>query len=387
MTSLLIKLFVKDDGSGGSAVRARYGVLSGAVGIAVNVILCVMKIAAGGVTNSIAITADAFNNLSDAGGSVVTLFGFRLSLKPADDEHPFGHGRLETICALIVSMIVLVMGVELVKSSVGRIRSPEPVVFGVVPLVILAVSILGKLWLALFYVKIGRRIDSSAVSAVVADSLGDTAATSVTIVSLVLSRFTSLPFDGYLGLVVAGFIFAAGIGVLKSAVSALIGNPPTKELVREIEQTVLSFDGIVGVHDMMMHNYGEGNFFGSVHAEVPANIDIMRSHDTIDTAERELKERFGISMTIHLDPIIVDDARINKFYSMTSEIIAAIDPALSFHDFRVVDGPTHTNLIFDVVTPHRYPKGAAELTEEIGRAVKRVNENYYTVLTVEESFV
>ncbi len=388
MTNLLVKLFIRDyDKVNMPDVRSRYGMLGGAVGIVLNVILCVAKFAVGTVTNSISITADAVNNLSDAGSSTVSLVGFKLSSRSADDEHPFGHGRFEYICALVVAMFVLIMGFELTKSSIERIREPQELVFTVPSAIILFVSIFGKVWLAYFNRKLGKRIDSPAMQAVVADSLADIAATSVTLISLIISGFTSVSIDGYMGILVAMFVFYAGYSILKSTVGTLLGTGPSPELVKNIQEKIMSYDGVVGVHDLIIHNYGPGHLFGSVHAEVPSDIDILVSHDTIDVIERTIKIEFGVDMVIHMDPIVVNDERVNALHKMVLGIVEGIDDALTIHDFRVVDGTTHTNLIFDLVVPHRYSLKNIEIIGKIENELEKKDDKYFAVVTVEQSYV
>ena len=387
ITGLLIKLFVKDSlNTGNPAVRMRYGILSGCVGIILNVILCVAKFIVGTVTNSIAITVDAANNLSDAASSVINLFGFKFAGKPADEEHPFGHGRLEYLAALIVSFIILVMGIELAKSSILKIITPEPVVFSYVSASILIITLFAKLWLAFFYRNVGRRINSPAMKAVIWDSISDFCATSSTLIALILSAFTAIPVDGYFGLAVSVFVFLAGIGIIKNTVGPLLGEPPEPAFVKSIEEKVLSYDGIIGIHDLILHNYGPGRIFGSVHAEVPANIDIMQSHDTIDSIERDMKQSYGIDFVIHMDPLVVDDVHIALLQALVLDLVLDIDEQLSIHDFRVIEGPTHTNLIFDLVTPHQYPVKSSVLINDIRTRLQKLNNRYYAIVTVEQSY-
>ena len=384
MTKLLIKLFIKDAGNTENpAVRVRYGVLSGAVGIACNLLLTIAKFLIGSLTNSIAITADAVNNLSDAGSSAVTLFSFKAANRPADDEHPFGHGRIEYIAALGVAFLILMMGFELVRSSIDKIMHPEALAFSVPALIVLLLSIGVKIWMAIFNHQLGKRIDSPAVGAVVMDSVSDTAATTVSMLALILSKFTALPLDGYMGIVVALFIFYTGIQIVRDTVGSLLGQAPDPKLVKELESEILSFDGVVGVHDLIVHNYGPNRIFASAHAEVPSNEDIMKSHDTIDLIEREIKKKFHIDMVIHMDPIVVDDEQINRLRLQLSEIAREIDPRFTIHDFRMVEGPTHTNLIFDLVIPHNCKMKKSE----IYRRVNELGPQYYTVIMIENSFV
>ncbi len=386
MIKLLIKIFTGGE-SDGARLRTRSGILSGAVGIALNLLLFTGKMIAGMMTGSIAVKADAFNNLSDAASSTVNVFGFKLAGRPADDEHPFGHGRLEYISAMVVTFMIFVMGFELAVSSVKKIIDPEPVTFGWLSAGILVASIFGKLWLALFNKRLGKRVASPAIEAVATDSLGDMAATGATLLSLVLSRFTSLPLDGVFGMGVAVFIFIAGVNIFKSASSPLLGQPPQKETVALLEKKILSYDGVVGVHDLMIHDYGPGRLFGSAHAEVPSTGDIMEMHDTIDLIEQDVKREFGMLFVIHLDPLAVDDDHVNTLRQETLDIIRDIDSELMLHDFRVVDGVTHTNLIFDLVTPHKYRYKPAELARIVEDGLGKLDKKYYAVITVEESYV
>lgn len=389
MTELLVKLFIKDkDNINNPKVRGQYGILSGIVGIAVNVILCLAKFFVGTLTNSIAITADAVNNLSDAGSSAVTVFGFKMSSRPDDEEHPFGHGRIEYITAMIVSFIVMFMGIELGMQSVDKIRHPESVEFSLVGAVIIGVSILGKLWLALFNRSLGKKINSPAMSAVVADSLSDIAATSVTLIALVLSNFfPNLHIDGYLGIIVACFVLKAGIEIFKDTLGELIGKPPTKETVEEIENFILKYDNVVGIHDLMLHNYGPDRYFGSVHVEMPAKIEVLVGHDIIDNIEQDIFRELGIQMIIHYDPVETDNELVAELKEYTAEVIKSVDENFRFHDFRIVEGQTHTNLIFDLVIPRRYSKGKDEINAEITNKIREKYDYCFTVINVEHSFV
>ena len=388
MTKLLVKLFVNDaDNTGDPDVRARYGMLSGVVGIICNIFLTAAKFVVGTLTGSIAITADAANNLSDAGSSVVNLLGFKLASRPADEEHPFGHGRIEYICALAVSFLVLMMGGELIRSSVDKIIHPEPVQFSAAAVIVLILSIAVKIWMALFNRNIGRRIDSPAVGAVMMDSLSDTAATTVSMAALILSKFTTLPVDGYLGIVVALFIVYTGISIFKDTMSVLLGSVPDPKLVKSLEEEILSYDGVVGVHDLIVHDYGPSRVFASAHAEVSASDNIMVCHDTIDRIERDIKRKFKIDMVIHMDPIVVDDEKVNELRLKIAGIVKSVNPDFTMHDFRMVEGPTHTNLIFDLVIPHKCDMKKMEIFDRVNSRVRELGENYYSVITIENSFV
>lgn len=389
MTDLIVKAFIKDyKNVTDSKVRMKYGILSGCVGIALNVILCLMKFFVGSMTGSIAITADAVNNLSDAGSSAVTVFGFKMAGKPADKDHPFGHGRIEYITAMIVSFIILFMGVELAIQSVEKIRTPEDVRFNLVGAIIIAASILGKLWLAFFNKRLGKKIDSPAMTAVVADSISDIAATSVTLTALILANFfPTLHIDGWLGIVVACFVLKAGFDIFRDTLSSLIGRPPSKELVEEMKNKIMSYDHVSGIHDLIMHNYGPDHFFATVHVEIPADIDVMVGHDIIDNIENDIKKEMGIDLTIHYDPLVVNNERVTELREMTEEIVKGISSDLSIHDFRVVDGPMHTNLIFDVVLPYGFKEKPNDIINEISLKISEVNNTYFTVIKAEHSFV
>ncbi len=388
MTSLLVKLFIKNpDDVKNTDVRTSYGVLSGVVGIVLNTIICAVKFFVGFITGSIAITADAINNLSDAGSSAVTLFGFKISNKPADEEHPFGHGRVEYITSLIVSFVVLFMSFELAISSVEKIITPEPVKFTTVSAIVIGISILGKVWLAVFNRKLGKKIDSAAMMAVVKDSIGDIAATAATLIALIVSKYTDLPIDGYLGVFVSLFVFWAGFSILREATGTLLGKPPTKEFVREFQEKLLSYDGVMGIHDLMLHDYGPGRLFGSVHVEVASDVDINISHDIIDNIEKEIYEEMGVLLVIHLDPLEVNEEKVNKTREMVTSVVKDVNPEYSVHDFRMVESPSHTNLIFDLVIPYGHKQSRQEIADIVADKVKKHNPMYCCVITVEHSFV
>lgn len=389
MTDLIVKTFIKDHKNiNDSKVRARYGILSGCVGIALNVVLCLMKFFVGSLTGSIAITADAVNNLSDAGSSAVTVFGFKMAGKPADRDHPFGHGRIEYITAMIVSFIILFMGIELAIQSVEKIRSPENVQFSLIGAVIIAVSILGKLWLAFFNKSLGRKINSPAMTAVVADSISDIAATSITLIALILSNFfPNLHVDGWLGIVVACFVLKAGLDIFRDTLSTLIGKSPSKELVEALKKKILSYDHVSGIHDLIVHSYGPGRDFATVHVEMPSDLNVMVGHNIIDDIENDVKKEMGIDLTIHYDPIEVNNERVTELKEITENVVRKVNPELSIHDFRIVDGPMHTNLIFDVVIPYGFKESPKEIISEISSQISEINSSYFTVIKAEHSFV
>lgn len=388
MTKLLLKIFIKDyDNVQNSKVREKYGVLSGAVGIFCNVLLTIAKFVIGTVTNSIAITADAVNNLSDAASSGITLLSFKAANKPADDDHPFGHGRIEYISALAVAFIVLMMGIELIKSSIDKILNPEALSFSWPALIVLLISIGVKIWMAIFNRSLGKRINSPAMTAVVMDSVSDTAATSVSMIALIVSNFTDIPLDGYMGIIVALFIVYTGISIVKETAGMLMGETPDPELVKELEEEILSYEGVVGVHDLMVHNYGPNRIFASAHAEVSATDNIMESHDTMDLIERDVMKKFKVQLVLHMDPIVIDDENINRLRMETTEIIKGLNENFSMHDFRAVPGPTHTNLIFDLVVPFNLPQSKKEVADEVAQKVhEKFGDNYFSVITVEHSY-
>lgn len=387
MTDLLIRLFIKyKDDINDVKVRTAYGTLSGSVGIVVNILLSIAKLIIGSITHSITITGDALNNLSDAGSSTISLLGFRIASKPADKEHPYGHGRIEYICGLGVSVIIMFMGFELIKSSIGKIIEPQAPEFNYAAIIVLVLSIFGKLWLALFNRKIGKAIRSDTVDAVVKDSLSDMAATAVSIISLVLSRYFDIPFDGIFGVVVSLFVIWAGIGVFRATTASLLGQPPEESTVKMLEEKIMSYDGVFGVHDLIVHDYGPGRCFVTAHAEVPSTADIMESHDLMDVIEQEIRNDTGYIITLHMDPIVMDDEKTNAAREMVSEIVKEIDSSLSIHDFRMVSGPHHTNLIFDVVLPFSCKIDSSDVIDMINKRLSALEKNYYAVVTVDRNY-
>lgn len=387
MHTILVKLFIRDsENTRNPQVRTAYGTLGSVAGIVTNILLAILKYVAGMLSGSISVTADAINNLSDAGASIISLVGVKLSAKPADKGHPYGHGRVEYISALAVAFLVLLMGIELFKSSVDKITNPVPVKFSIVSLCILVFSIFAKLWLGFFNKKLGKKINSAPMMAVMKDCFSDCLATSVAAIAIIVSAFSDINIDGYLGIIVACFIFIAGFNILKETMADLLGKPAEKEFVDEITNKILSYDKIVGVHDMIIHDYGPGRKFASAHAEVPSNENIMEIHDVIDLIERDILNEFGMIISIHMDPIIVDDEKINALRQMTSSLVVEMCEEMSIHDFRVVDGPTHTNLIFDLIVPHKYHMNNDEVRSEIENKLSKIDERYFAVITVEHSF-
>ncbi|MCI9626471.1 MAG: cation transporter [Clostridia bacterium] len=387
MTNLLVRIFVKDyDKTGKPAVRGRYGLLAGFVGLACNVLLFSLKFLVGMVFGSIAIIADAVNNLSDAGSCIVTLIGFKMSGKPADEEHPYGHARVEYIAGLVVSFSILLLGIQLIGSSVQKIFKPEAVEFSWLSVAVLGMAILVKLWMGLFYRKVGKTIDSMAILANSADSMNDVYATSAVLVSALVGKVTGWQLDGYAGTLVAIFIIISGIGLVRETLNPLLGTAPTQELVNKIEDKLHGYEGVLGTHDLMVHNYGPQRCFASVHVEVCAKEDILKSHDMIDNIEKDFAEDLDIHLVIHLDPVVTDDEETNHMRDVMQKILQKLDSRLSMHDFRMVKGNTHSNLIFDVAVPPRYQMSDKELREVIDMQVKADYPDYFTVITVDRSY-
>ena len=387
MTDWLVQRCIRrpEDGSD-PAVRQAYGLLSGGVGIVLNLLLSAGKFIAGVLTGSIAVTADAFNNLSDAGSSVVTLVGFRMAAKRADDDHPFGHGRIEYLSGLAVAVAILVVGLELAKSSLEKVLHPVEVAFSWLSVGILCASILVKLWMFFFNRNLSRRIGSAAMMATATDSLSDAAATSAVLLGTLVGHFADLYIDGWVGVLVAVFILRAGWGAAKDTLDPLLGQSPDPELVRGIQETVLGRPEIVGMHDLVVHDYGPGRCMASLHAEVPMDADILVIHDIIDNLERELRRKLGVEVVIHMDPIAVGDPRTDALKAQVTELVRRIDPDMTIHDFRMTAGPEHTNLIFDVAVPYHCRLEDEQVQEAIGAAVKALPGNYYTVVSVDHVY-
>lgn len=384
MTNFLVKLFIKNaDDIKNPAVRSAYGKFAGLVGIICNFILFVLKLAVGILFGSIAITADAINNLSDASSSVVTLIGFKLAEKPADNDHPYGHARIEYLSGLVVSVMILVIGFELVKTSIDKIINPTPVEFTLITLLVLVASILLKLWMSFFNKKLGRLIDSTTLSATSADSQNDVITTGAVLLAALIAHFSGINIDGYAGFAVAIFIIYSGIGIAKDTISPLLGEAPDPALVKYIADKVLAVDGVLGIHDLMVHDYGPQKCFASAHIEMSAAEDVMHSHDIIDTIERRLLKEDNIHLVVHYDPILCDDEEIKQLKNDVLSILKNIDPCITMHDFRTVKGPLHTNLIFDVVVPYSLGIKEGELIKLIDERAKEKNPDYYTVVTVD----
>ena len=388
MITFLSRLFIKDNKNFSSpAVRLRYGMLCGAVGICFNILLFTGKLIAGTLTGSIGITADAFNNLSDAGSASIALIGFRLSDAKADKEHPFGHGRFEYIAGLIVSLVILLMGFELGKTSIEKILHPEAITFSFLALGVLVISILTKLYMFFYNRSIGKKIDSATMRATAMDSFSDVAATSVVLLSMLVGKWTGWMIDGYAGLAVALFIVYTGIRAAKETVSPLLGQPPTREFVEEIERIVLNHEGVIGVHDLVVHDYGPGRRMISLHAEVPADGDMIQLHDAVDNLEKLLRKECGCEAVIHMDPVETENQETNRLRAETETILRELDERLTLHDFRVVTGPTHTNLVFDVVVPFGFAMADDVVRKEVSDRIHALEGNCYAVIDVDKQSI
>ena len=388
MISLLAKWLIPnreqvEDG----AVRRAWGALCGCVGIGLNILLFAGKLAAGTLSGSIAITADAFNNLSDAGSSVVTLLGFRLAGKKPDAGHPFGHGRLEYVSGLIVAGLILLMGAELAKSSVDKILHPEAVTFSWLAAGILLASIGVKLYMYLYNRAVGKKIKSAAMSATAADSLSDTAATSAVLLAMVIGKLTDVQLDGWVGLVVALFILWSAVQAARDTISPLLGQAPDPMLVKEIESLVMAHDTVVGIHDLVVHDYGPGRCIISLHAEVPADEQVLELHDVIDNIEEELAQKLHCEAVIHMDPVVVGDPTVTALHQQVAALVKTIDPRITIHDFRMVPGQTHTNLIFDAVIPFDERLTRQQVADRIRQMVSEMEGDYRAVVKVENSYV
>lgn len=387
MTEFLLRRFVRGypDVSRPES-RAACGNMAGAVGIVCNLLLCGFKFLAGIVTGSVAISADAVNNLSDASSSIITLLGFRMSAKPADAEHPYGHGRTEYLSGLAVSVMILLIGLELVKSSVEKIVHPAPIEAGVLPVVILSVSILVKLWMAAFNRKLGRLIASPALEATAADSRNDVISTGAVLIATLLQMAFHWQLDGWMGLAVALFILYSGWGLVKDAIAPLLGQAPDPELVAHILEVTREYPGVLGIHDLIVHDYGPGRRFASLHVEMDAAGDVLHSHDVIDQIERRFLEQDGLHVIIHYDPIVTGDGQTARAREYLARAVKSIDPRLTIHDLRMVPGHTHTNLIFDLVVPHDFEMPACRLKAEVAALAKKEDPHWECVMTVENSY-
>lgn len=384
MTDLILRIFVRDHkNTEDPAVRDKCGRVAGAVGIVTNFLLFLMKIIVGTVFHSVSVTADAVNNLTDSGSSVVTLIGFKMASKPADEKHPFGHARIEYLSGVIVSFIVIFLGLQLGMSSIEKILTPEENALTPVALVVLVISILAKLWQCLFYRKVGRMIKSESVEATSKDSRNDVIATSVVLLGAVITMLTGVNLDGYMGAAVALFIVFSGVQLTISTADPLLGQAPEGELIQTITEKMLSYPGIIGMHDLAVHNYGVGRCFASAHCEVDAKNDILVSHDLIDNIERDFSRDLGIHMVIHLDPVIVGDARTDALHCKVQSLVTALYPTVTIHDFRVIWGVTHSNIVFDAAVPFAVKDSDAVITQKLEAEIQKLDPDYRTVVTID----
>lgn len=384
----LMGLLVKGYGENPApAVREKAGQAAGGVGIATNLLLFAIKLLAGLFSHSVAILADAVNNLTDSGSSVIMLVGFKLAGKPADKEHPFGHARIEYLCGVIVSFLVLLLGLELGRSSVGKILAPEEAEFTPAVLLVLVASMLIKLWQSGFYRSVGKKTGSEALTATASDSRNDVISTGVVLLGGLITRLTSLNLDGWLGLFVAGFIVVSGVRLILETANPLLGAAPDQELVREVYTKIRSYEGIIGIHDLTLHSYGAGRTFASVHCEVPAEEDILKSHDLIDNIERDFWEQEGIRLVIHLDPVVTGDPRAQILQEQVRARVKGVYPQAAIHDFRVVWGVTHSNIVFDVAAPFSLRDSDREIEAKVTAEIQKLDPSYRVVLTVDREGV
>lgn len=393
MIQLLAKLWIKDyRETKKPEVRQAYGVLCGGVGIFLNICLFLCKFIGGMVSGSIAVTADAFNNLSDAGSSIITLVGFKMAGQKPDSQHPFGHGRIEYLSGFLVSVVILIMAFELLKSSVNKIIHPEPIEASLLVMVILICSILVKLYMCMYNKAIARRIDSATMDATAMDSLSDSISTAVVFLTTLLAYFWGIQIDGYCGVLVALFVFWTGFQAAKETINPLLGQPPEPEFVKQVEEIVMSYEqqGVLGIHDLVVHNYGPGRVMLSVHVEVPAKGNILELHDMIDNIEHRLARELNCSAVIHMDPISIDDELTNELKASVAEIIKKKSEKLHFHDFRIVQGPTHTNVIFDLEVPYDMKEEDAELVGELQKEIRKLSTEsmkYFAVIDVDREYL
>ena len=381
-------LFIKPDADRNDPkIRENVGRRGGIFGIICNAVLFLAKLSVGILSNSVSILADAFNNLTDMGSSLITILGFKIAGKPADRGHPFGHGRMEYMSAAAVSGLITIVGFELLKTSAEKLFSPEKITASAITYAVLLFSVAVKLWMAYVNKKLGKKIASAALCAVSLDSLSDCAATAAVLAATVVSQVWGVNIDAYAGIAVSAFILYSGVKSFKETIDPLMGMPPDKETVEEIKNTVMSFDGFLGIHDLIVHNYGPGRSFASVHVEVPSHVDIVKCHEQIDLCEKLIDERFGIETVIHMDPVDTDDEKVGRVKNTLEKKIKEYDSRLSIHDFRMVSGKNRTNLVFDVLEPYGYSLDKEQLVKDIGELAKQIDENYVCVITVDTSYV
>lgn len=389
MTNFIVKHFVKDyEQTEQMSVRTAYGIVASVVGILCNVLLFVVKFLIGIFLHSISVMADSFNNLSDAGASIISFVGVKMASKPADEEHPFGHGRVEYIAAFVVAFLVIEVGLSFLKDTIGKITEPQELKFHMISILVLLLSIGVKLWLGLFNRKLGKKINSKVMLATATDSIGDAITTFATILSICVFRIFGVNIDAFVGIGVSLVILWAGIGIAKDTLEPLLGEAVPKDVYNRVTTFVESYDGIIGTHDLIVHNYGPGRSMASVHAEVPNNVDIEVSHEIIDRIEREAQKEIGIYLVIHMDPIEVDNEQLDKAKEQVSSVVSILDGALSIHDFRMVDGENQVNLIFDLVVPVSYSKEKRkELCQAVRKLMREIDHRYQCVIQVESSFI
>lgn len=386
MIQFLVQKFIPNwQDTKNPSVRERYGVLAATVGILSNLLLFLIKILAGLLAGSISIIADAVNNLSDAGSSVITMLAFKISGKPADPKHPYGHARMEYISGMAVSFIIIFLGLQLMGSSFEKVLHPQAVSLSALTYIILVISVLVKLWQGIFNRKLGKQIASESLQATASDSLNDVIATSAVLISAVFYHFTQIPIDGWIGLLVAGFITFSGIKLVIETGNPLLGEAPDPEFIQKLGSSIMEYDGVIGMHDLQVHSYGPGRVFATVHAEVPANVDILVSHDIIDNIEREVGAELGINLVIHMDPVVTDNEQINLLREQIEQIVKSVDTDLSMHDFRAVSGPSHTNLVFDVVVPPGFELDDERVTQAISEKAKKLG-NYFCIITIDRNY-
>ncbi|WLF69163.1 cation diffusion facilitator family transporter [Clostridium septicum] len=391
ISNFLVKTFVKDnENTRNPKVRNSYGTLGGVIGIIINSLLFLIKFSIGTLVGSIAVSADAFNNLSDAASSIITIIGFKMANKPADAEHPFGHGRIEYLSALIVAFMVMLVGIQFIKSSIERILNPQPIVFESIPFILLIVSIGFKIWLSTFNKFLGNKINSSALKAAATDALGDVFTSSTVAISFLIAKFTSFPIDGYIGILVALAILYAGFSLVKETLNPLLGEAPDPELVNSICEMVLSYENITGVHDLIVHNYGPGRVIASIHAEIPSDVDIMEIHNVIDKAEREVSKELDLHLVIHMDPICVITDEVQEAWDYVAKTLRKYPEIKSMHDFRVIGEGNIKNLIFDIVLSPSDKTSQTKIdimVEEIKKSIKEEHPQYNCVITTDYDFV
>lgn len=388
MTELLVRTFVKNyQETDNQEVRTRYGLMTSIVGICCNLLLFTAKLLTGMLVHSIAIMADAFNNLSDAASSIIGFVGVKMAEKPADEDHPFGHGRMEYIAAFVVAFLVIQVGFSLLKTSIGNILHPEELSFSLITVFVLLLSIGVKLWMALFNRKLGKRIHSSVMMATAADSLGDVGATSATLLSVVVFGIWQINIDGFVGILVSVLVMIAGINIAKDTLAPLIGEPIDPAVYQKISDFVESYDGIEGSHDLIVHNYGPGHSMASIHAEVPSDVDIEISHEIVDRIERDAMKKLGLFLVIHMDPLETRDEHVAQMKQMAEAVVQGLDSRLTLHDFRMVEGEKRVNLIFDLVVPHEYTKPMRDaLKQQIGLKIRERDARCFCVITIENTY-